>query len=602
MAFQPGVGRSRVPVVPALLGAVVAVVGVTVTLSIDHDITNALAHPELAGVTWDVGVTPDPGALTGRNISPELARRIEAGSGQGAAEVVMDRYVLGVGSLGPPTFAIRPWWAGVRHRSPSRWSGGGLRPAGPGGDPPCHGEGPARAHRRHRRCRRRHGTGPHRRRGPLPPPKLRRARRIRRGPVALSGATSMRSCCRRRPAAPSRTAAWWRSASPPGRTSLRPSVACPAPSARSPRTSPPPSPPDELVNLRNVRVLPDVPRGLPGPHGGGRVSYVLFSSAQRRQRDFAILRAMGMSRRNARFVLNAQGTAIGLFGIVIGIPLGLAIGRPDGASSPRACPSPTSPPRGARRRPDHPRHDPGGELARDVAGPTGGPDPSPGPRTARRVGLLQAGGTGGGRPAPCRPSGTSGNTSSRRTRTTPSGNASPHRVSHAWLAGATVNRQNRPPNFASDNPPFPVDAPARAPQPYVVTPPPTDRPALSRAQRAQGREVKAGPGARCLAPASADPSDDVLVPEIRRELAAGGARTDPLGERLASRFGSEASQWTLVPGRKTHHEAFRWVPCSRINIPPRPGVEPGLRRTRSVPPSPAAWSSWAAARRRAPRL
>ena len=49
MAFQPGTGRSRVPVVPALLGAVVAVVGVTATLSIDHDITNALAHPELAG-------------------------------------------------------------------------------------------------------------------------------------------------------------------------------------------------------------------------------------------------------------------------------------------------------------------------------------------------------------------------------------------------------------------------------------------------------------------------------------------------------------------------------------------------------------------------
>ena len=68
--------------------------------------------------------------------------------------------------------------------------------------------------------------------------------------------------------------------------------------------------------------------GFLGLMGVAALSYVLFSSAQRRQRDFAILRAMGMSRRNARFVLNAQGTAIGLFGIVIGIPLGLAIGRP----------------------------------------------------------------------------------------------------------------------------------------------------------------------------------------------------------------------------------------------------------------------------------
>jgi hypothetical protein len=36
---------------------------------------------------------------------------------------------------------------------------------------------------------------------------------------------------------------------------------------------------------------------------------------------------MGMSRNKARFVLNVQGTAIALFGVVIGIPLGLAVGR-----------------------------------------------------------------------------------------------------------------------------------------------------------------------------------------------------------------------------------------------------------------------------------
>jgi hypothetical protein len=89
----------------------------------------------------------------------------------------------------------------------------------------------------------------------------------------------------------------------------------------------PPGAPDELVNLGNVRFLPDVLAGFLGLMGVAALSYVLFGSAQRRRRDFAVLRAMGMSRRSARLVLNVQGTAIGLFGVLVGIPLGLAVGR-----------------------------------------------------------------------------------------------------------------------------------------------------------------------------------------------------------------------------------------------------------------------------------
>jgi len=39
------------------------------------------------------------------------------------------------------------------------------------------------------------------------------------------------------------------------------------------------------------------------------------------------LRSVGMTRRNVRLVLLSQSTAIGLFGLVIGIPLGIASGR-----------------------------------------------------------------------------------------------------------------------------------------------------------------------------------------------------------------------------------------------------------------------------------
>ncbi len=34
-----------------------------------------------------------------------------------------------------------------------------------------------------------------------------------------------------------------------------------------------------------------------------------------------------MTRGNIRTILNSQGTAIGLFGLVVGIPLGLVVGR-----------------------------------------------------------------------------------------------------------------------------------------------------------------------------------------------------------------------------------------------------------------------------------
>ncbi|MDQ1499527.1 MAG: putative transport system permease protein, partial [Actinomycetota bacterium] len=53
----------------------------------------------------------------------------------------------------------------------------------------------------------------------------------------------------------------------------------------------------------------------------------LLASARRRRHDFAILRAIGLDRRRTRLVLNSQGTAIGLVGLVVGVPLGLALGR-----------------------------------------------------------------------------------------------------------------------------------------------------------------------------------------------------------------------------------------------------------------------------------
>ncbi|HWF17159.1 MAG TPA: FtsX-like permease family protein [Acidimicrobiales bacterium] len=324
MAFQSGAGRSRVPVMPALLGAVVAVIGVTATLSIDHDISNVLAHPELAGVTWDAGVTPNTGAQTGRNVTPELASKIVAGSGHGAAEAVIDRDVLGVGGQGAPTFAIRPM--GSERSTPISFTlVAGRRPARLGEAA----IGPATANSLH----------------------------VHIGDTVSVGRTRAQVHVVGEALFPSDVHAefdeglWLSPAQfdaivPPigpsgsqtdGRlVAVRFGAGTNVPTAigrLSSRLGPlaqdvsPPAAPDELLNLGNVRVLPDVLAAFLGLIGVAALSFVLFGSAQRRRRDFAILRAMGMRRRNTRLVLNVQGTAIGLFGVVVGIPVGLAVGR-----------------------------------------------------------------------------------------------------------------------------------------------------------------------------------------------------------------------------------------------------------------------------------
>ena len=107
MAFEPGRGRRRVPVVPALLAATIAVAGVVASLCIDRGISSALAHPELAGVTWDATITPALSAQTGRNVTARLAHHVTKENSVRAVAVV-DRDVINVGRVGAPVFSVRP--------------------------------------------------------------------------------------------------------------------------------------------------------------------------------------------------------------------------------------------------------------------------------------------------------------------------------------------------------------------------------------------------------------------------------------------------------------------------------------------------------------
>jgi ABC-type antimicrobial peptide transport system permease subunit len=55
-------GRGSSPLAPALLGATAAVIGVVGTLTLRDGLDHALAHPELAGVMWDIDVASDDSA------------------------------------------------------------------------------------------------------------------------------------------------------------------------------------------------------------------------------------------------------------------------------------------------------------------------------------------------------------------------------------------------------------------------------------------------------------------------------------------------------------------------------------------------------------
>ena len=78
MAFDGGSGRRRVPVRAALVGAVAGVLGVVATLTIDHGLTDALRHPERAGVAWDAQVSPLTSDFTPDGVRPGLVDQVRA--------------------------------------------------------------------------------------------------------------------------------------------------------------------------------------------------------------------------------------------------------------------------------------------------------------------------------------------------------------------------------------------------------------------------------------------------------------------------------------------------------------------------------------------
>lgn len=321
MAFERDRRRGSVPVTPALLAAVVGVLGVVGTITIDHGLEDALDHPERAGVTWDTTVIPLEQDYTDEGLVADLTDEV-ASAPEVVDTAVVDRVVVDVDGTGVPTFAVRP---------PDGSGGTSITLAvTEGRAPSAPGEAVLGPHTAEQLDA---GIGDTVRLGDEARPAVVVGKALFPSDVhsefdeglwltqpdllASVGAGSFENALGRFVA-----------------VDLRPGTDVEAATARlgelmGDRVSEVTTAevPPELAYLRNVRTLPIVLAAFLAVLAVAALSHVLLTSARRRRRDFAVLRALGLTRRGGRVVLNAQGTAIGVVGLVVGVPLGIAAGR-----------------------------------------------------------------------------------------------------------------------------------------------------------------------------------------------------------------------------------------------------------------------------------
>ena len=321
-ALEPGRGTSAVPVRPALLGAIAGVLGVLAVFTFSAGIADAAANPARFGQTWRL--TAGLGQ-NGQNLGP---------SGQVLAAVAADRDVTGVDDAriagaqagqvsvesftydpvggkppvvvltsgrmpaAPDEIALAPLTARELHAvqgSSIRLAGGGrplaLRvtgigfvPAGPHND---YSDGawltPAGYDRLF--------AGAH------------FSFKFHAATVALRPGTNVQTVARRLNA-----------------------VAARFKGGRAIQFNPP-SPLTEIQELEDLQVLPLALSAFLGLLAIGAVGHALSAAVRRRRHDLAVLRTLGMTRRQVRMVIATQASVLALIGLAFGIPLGLIVGR-----------------------------------------------------------------------------------------------------------------------------------------------------------------------------------------------------------------------------------------------------------------------------------
>ena len=85
--------------------------------------------------------------------------------------------------------------------------------------------------------------------------------------------------------------------------------------------------PTEIAEIREVRTLPIVLGGFLALLAAAAVGHALATAVRRRSHDLAVLRAVGMTPWQCRWVVITQASVLALVGLVFGVPIGLALGR-----------------------------------------------------------------------------------------------------------------------------------------------------------------------------------------------------------------------------------------------------------------------------------
>ncbi len=85
--------------------------------------------------------------------------------------------------------------------------------------------------------------------------------------------------------------------------------------------------PDDIRNFSRVRDTPLILGGVLALLAVGTLAHVLVTAVRRRRRDLAVLKTLGLVRRQVLSVVEWQALSLAVVALLIGVPLGLLAGR-----------------------------------------------------------------------------------------------------------------------------------------------------------------------------------------------------------------------------------------------------------------------------------
>jgi len=322
-ALEPGRGRSAVPVRPAMLGAIVGVLGVLAAFTFSAGVSDASANPARFGQTWQLDTYLGEG---GQDFSPAGSQVLRAVAADPEVTGVDDALVDGAqsGQVSVESFTYTPVSG---KRVPAVLTGGRM--------PASASEivlGPTTAKAMH--------------------VTIGSTIRLTGGPVPRTFTVTGTGFVPQGPHNNYDDGAWLTQAGYDrlfhgaefafkfhlATVSLRPGADADAVAKRLTATAAKikggqgigfevSAPPPEIVGIKDVAVLPLALAAFLALLAVGAIGYALSIAVRRRRHELAVLRALGMTRWQSRLVVMTQATLLAVIGLAFGIPLGVAAGR-----------------------------------------------------------------------------------------------------------------------------------------------------------------------------------------------------------------------------------------------------------------------------------